>query len=264
MSAVKPPFPVLQIGHPLAQGVVGDWPFYEGSGLTINDVSGRGASPTLTGSPTPSWAGDQFGWALSFQGASSALINAFACPFSSNVLSISLWVRPGSATGYQGLFSSYTSDSDSMEIFLHSEDGTGCIGGGNYSSWARAPAGTITASAWHHIVLTSTGSVTQIYCNGRPVGTTGTTNYSTFASTTISCRRTGSFGFALGGGGLMDSVCAYNRALSANEVASLYADPFGRFRKRSWILSPTVTTTSIIHELKSSGVSGSSRWELKP
>jgi hypothetical protein len=64
MAIIKPPFPRIERSRPLTRGIVGAWPFYEGSGPTAFDLSGNGNKGTLTGGPT--WVGGNAGWALKF------------------------------------------------------------------------------------------------------------------------------------------------------------------------------------------------------
>lgn len=75
-SIRKPPRVYLRRGHPLAKGLVGVWPFQEGSGATLHDVSeyGRdGTEDTTSGTdnnPGGGWVIGPFGHALNYKGGS--------------------------------------------------------------------------------------------------------------------------------------------------------------------------------------------------
>ncbi len=80
------------------EGLVGYWPFDEGSGGTAHDASGNDNHGTLVGDPA--WDEGKVGGALSFDGADSEL----AIPHSSDLnirdeITISLWVKPEEVSG---------------------------------------------------------------------------------------------------------------------------------------------------------------------
>ena len=58
-------------------GLVGHWPFDEGSGTTTVDASTNGLTGTLTGSPLPTWVtpGKVGAGALEFPGSSAARVD---------------------------------------------------------------------------------------------------------------------------------------------------------------------------------------------
>src|SRR4051812_42490684 len=70
MPAVKPAFPRLRRGHPLARGLSRAWLLGEGSGDKALDLSGNDAHGTTSASNL--WAGGQSGWALGCAGGAHA------------------------------------------------------------------------------------------------------------------------------------------------------------------------------------------------
>jgi len=94
---------------------------------------------------------------------------------SSGPLAFGCWVRFRDTSSYYALVSLYINDADAFEIFL---DGSPKLFGGNYNTAAYSAVGSIVAERWHRIVLASDGSVTQLYVDGVPSGSTGTLNFS--------------------------------------------------------------------------------------
>lgn len=185
----------------------------------------RHASGTLTNGPTWGSAGRQGGFgSLGFSAASShhvALAAGTTVFGSSNILSVSLWVKVTGLSTYRVLFSCYTNDSNAMEIIYIPTGDSPSQGfiGGNYNNSARTSAGIAVANEWQHIVLTSDGTTTRIYHQGVIGPTTGTTNFSTYSPTVyIGVRTASSFGHE----GSLDDIRIYNRALSADECYRLY------------------------------------------
>ena len=70
MPLLKPRYPKLQTGLPLARGIVGAWLFGEGGGNTLTDMSGRGAVGEVTTKTI--WCAGDTGPALSFTGSTDA------------------------------------------------------------------------------------------------------------------------------------------------------------------------------------------------
>src|ERR1700729_1971261 len=94
MSAVKPNWPMLRRGHPLAQGLVLGLPVFEGSGATANDLSGYSDNGVLTGGVT--WVGGPSGWALKLDGTSGyiSIPSSPSLPDGSAPFSVACWVAP--------------------------------------------------------------------------------------------------------------------------------------------------------------------------
>lgn len=232
MPQAKPPFPVLNRGHPLAQGLVGAWAFYEGSGLRLNDLSGRGNNGALTNGPT--WGGGQSGYALSFDGTDDyvSITNSSVFDFGANDFSASWWEYRVSNTngraaivrdnfvGFTPFLFGYSSGGATLQIYMTS----------NNSTWNIASAnslGPVTLNTWNYFVVTRRGTSFFAYKNAVQTDTW-----------------TSALGLAAGGGnlqlgkytsfffsGLLDQVRIYNRALSASEVAMLYARPWDLYQQ---------------------------------
>lgn len=142
-------------------------------------------------------------------------LNAGASRVSTGAYSISLWMKPDKLNAYQGVVSAFTSSSDAAEIFVDvSNNRLFC---GQYTGMVQSAINSLTAGAWHHVVLSSNGSVTQCFVNAIAGPTNGTDTFTTgTAALEIGRRQTYYFN------GSIKDVRVYPRALSRQEVSDLY------------------------------------------
>jgi hypothetical protein len=136
---------------------------YNGSGVTITDISGNSRNGTITGSPT--WTGNYFTFSddyITTPNLSSAI------PISNEVHSVELWVYPtnnGVLVQYNGTttpnaayhFSAIEIVGGNLEVGLWTGVG-GLASTGNI--------GAVSFNQWHQIVLTYNGSVCRGYLDG--------------------------------------------------------------------------------------------------
>jgi len=150
----------------------------DGTTLNYNDSTSNAKNGSGGGgSANPTAATGKVDGAATFNNASYQYISLPSSTFGSGSVTVELWSKFTTLTGYWPMFSAYTSDSDSMEVFI---DNTTRLFGGNYNNRALT-GGTLVTGQWYHIVLTAvSGGVTQFYIDGEPSGTTGTTNFSTY------------------------------------------------------------------------------------
>lgn len=208
----------------------------EGGGLVAFDISGNKNDGTLTNGPT--WGGGQFGPTLVFD-AVNDLVAVTQSPSLNNLASFTLlaWVYPRSFpalpervidkrnANVDGAFIWYLDNDLSFEA--HRWQTTN-------GAWGTV-AGTIALNAWTHIATSydysSTANDPQVYINGV---LTSTTESSTPAGTLASETETLNIGNRNAAdrpfNGFIDEVRVYNRALSAQEIAWLFSDPFAEFR----------------------------------
>lgn len=232
----------------LTNGLVAYYPFCGNA----NDASGNNNNGTVNGA---SLTTDRFGnsnSAYNFNGTSNYIdlginsaINSILGDFS-----ISYWIKPESSGGCV-LSSCSTSNVNGWRIISR-------LGGGNSTAilgavsteflvtptWQASvtPGNVINNSQWNHVLFTRNGTATKIYCNGLLVytGTFSSANINNPANTItkIGCN------FATGLGefitGKIDDFAIYNRALSPDEVSSLYG-------QNICYQSVTVTDTLIIN-----------------
>jgi hypothetical protein len=227
----KPVSPVLQPGHPQAQGLVLGLPLSEGGGLTAYDISGRGNNGTLNGGLT--WADGPWGRCLSDDGTGYVttgllLPETRGAPFTvalllkGNTDNKLLW----SQNQAQGIGLIYNTASPAGLTLSHGAGAT------LSQAWSVVLDGN-----WHHIaVVFPDGWVGTnnclIYLDGAPLaqvagpnGVSGTTG----SNFTPGGRTIGSACWV----GSLDGFFVATRALPAAEAAALSADPFAAYRRRS-------------------------------
>ncbi len=212
----------------VSSGLVGWWPLDEGTGLIAHDLSGLGNNGSWSGDPS-SAKGSYYttgvigSYAGYFDGIDDKLtvgtpsVYQFTGPFT-----ISAWVntvsggtilsmQDGGNNGYN-LAIIY----GAIRFCVYAATIETCTGGGHYP---------LTSATWAYFTAAFNGSNISIYENGTLVAS------SAAAAPTAS---TGAlvFGVAQRGGysnftGSLDDVRFYERALSANEISSLYNTDVG-------------------------------------
>ena len=182
--------------------------------------------------------------ATSFNGTSNSIIT-IGNPSDLNItgaITLSAWVKLNDNANYSPIISK---DAAAYEIAADFRTG------GTYGnlSWRSNGSGTGTNFAgyfnsyigtWTHVVVTVNGTTATAYRNGQLFGTITIPALATSGANVILGGRSATF-FA---NGSMDDARIYNRALSASEVANLYAAYNAQLNLQS---SPTNTTTANIN-----------------
>ncbi len=212
-------------------GLVAQWDFDEGSGSTARDTSGNVNHGDINGAE---WVDGRVGKALEFDGVDyvevpdspelrlgtkqtvEAWVNVNAYPSS--------WARfvgkgdAGSSRNY-GLW--IQNDGDILYQFQDS------VAGIIRNIWNNAgpgdPANIPLGSGWHQVVGTFDGTIARLYIDGNEVNATdysGSIPVTNAESLMIGARQSGNYF-----NGTIDQVRIYNRALSPEEVESLYDFP---------------------------------------
>jgi prepilin-type N-terminal cleavage/methylation domain-containing protein len=204
-------------------GLVGWWPFEEGSGSTTADASGNGNNGTWSGTPIGSnntyYAGGKIGnYSGDFDGATDYMNATSTASLSSlSQLTVSAWVEKTGAgsSDPRGTIvalgnNTYLDICNSIHP-LFEIDTTAPV---------NVQLGTCASTGvWANYVGTYNGSVALLYMNGVQIATgnqTGTV--ANFTSINVGRRYTN----AMYTDGFIDDVRVYNRALSASEVMALY------------------------------------------
>jgi hypothetical protein len=228
---IKPLFNTpINWGHPLAQGLVASYLMNEGMGDLVHDSYGMNDGRTSGMAPmagTSGWVPGPHGAALAFPGASGyvdcgPLLNINGI----SQLTILIWMQRGSVNAKVG-FISYASGTNTIGVYLWSD---GKIyfdirnGSSSYGTAANASVGMQCAAMVFNGDLS--GNARNLgYINGLPI----LLSYTGTAPATVP---NGLANFLIGkistsySSGLISSVSIYNRALSANEIAYLYAFPW--------------------------------------
>jgi len=200
-------------------GLVGYWSFNENTGSTIFDLSGNNNNGLFLNSPT--WVSGRKGRALNFNGinqginlANNGVLNLTAA------IGISCWVNI--TTNTPNSFARIIDKQyNSGFVLCHLSVSNQLIFGPN-ANFATSTT-SLTANVWYHIGCTYDGLTVKIYVNGVLEGTTPFIGSIGNGSSTIT------FGYdnttspnAEFFTGMLDGVRIYNRALSQQEITTLY------------------------------------------
>lgn len=158
----KPSRVYLRRGHPLTRGLIAAYPFFEGSGGTLRDVSGRQNHGTVD---APAWTLGPRGWVLDFDGVDDFvdLGQPSVLDFSgTDSFSISLWTNLDSNSS-STLISSWggnnpwiilrTQDTDDTHFRLRDSSGND-----NSADWGDQ----ISTGSWTHVVGTHDGDTQTV------------------------------------------------------------------------------------------------------
>jgi hypothetical protein len=244
LSPIKPPFGTpLNREHPLAQGLAAMYLMNEGCGDLVHDSCGMNDGKMIAMapmSPTSGWVPGPHGVALAFPGSNEYVQTSIPAP---SVLTFAdgqdwtvIFGMAGLAlNGPTGLFAGKLSYGPYFGI---GSDGTYFREGEPYNSLYRWYF-TVPSAGLLQIAFTVSGSILTGGCNG--VWFSGQTPHHTY----LNMERLAGVAYIGGGGyftGLVSSVSIYNRALSAEEIAYLYAFPWCMFNETpfpAWMMKQT-------------------------
>lgn len=223
--AVKPlPGAQLDRTHPLAQGLVGCWLMNEGGGLSVYDYSGNDAHGALTNGPT--WEAGPDGGALRFDGSDDYVS---AAPVLSGLESATITVRVNQPP--RGIGSD-----DGVWVGTNVAYNAAFLSGRNFTGWQvwiNKLKYQITEnfdSTWHtYTTVFVGGALLEMYRDGLI-----RRSYDTSIPTSINNHATLQFGrtaTSLYSGATISHVHIHNRALSADEIAWLHAEPYCMFAR---------------------------------
>ncbi len=202
----------------LDSGLAGYWPLDDASGTSATDSSTNGNTGTLTNGPT--WTTGQIGGAVNFDGTDDYIIKTPLSLFTDR-FTVSIWAKMSASVGEDYIFDyrngnslvAFRSASGQNDIFVR--DASGNVPGGGQVS-----PGFLYDDAWHMYTITADGANVRAFRDGVQQGAASTWTNS------ISTGSTMTLGEYSGGGnyfqGSLDEIRAYNRSLSADEVAQLY------------------------------------------
>ncbi|HEX3745446.1 MAG TPA: S8 family serine peptidase, partial [Bryobacteraceae bacterium] len=210
-------------GIALSNGLAGNWPMNEGSGSVAFDHSSSGYNAALANT---AWVAGPANYAVSFGGSSSQGVTP-TMPFGS-AYSVSVWVNPASTTqsGWAGL--AQVQSGSGMALGVDStggmykfavNGGAGSTGSCAYVSVTQGCAqGGAIASGWHMVTGTYDGATAILYVDGVAVAND---TFTTPSNITMPMKIGASWN------GALDNLRLYSRALTASEVAALFAQGNG-------------------------------------
>jgi hypothetical protein len=195
--------------------LVGLWTFDEGTGTTAYDYSGMNATGSWSGTGTHYYSPGQIGpYAGQFATTTADSITATSTGLNiSGPITISMWVNTNFIpTSNQQFFASIN---NSYQFYILSSGQIyGDILNGSDNALTTSP---ISTGQWYNIALVGNGSTGNmyIYLNGVSVSSRASASPKSGA-TSVSIGETRF-------DGLIDDVRIYNRALSAAQIAAMYA-----------------------------------------
>jgi hypothetical protein len=206
-------------------GLAGAWRFDEGSGATTIDSSGNGNTGTLLNSPV--WTTGISGGALQFSGSNYVSVpNSPSLSINGNAISFgAMYYHTSTSNGFLlgKIASDYTyalainSGAQQFNVYLKT---------GNTLQTLNFPGSVPNGlksyqNKWIQFFVTYDGSTIRAYINGTEVANTAATGavFSTNDNFAIGTRGDANWTKF---NGKIDGVRVYNRALSAQEVLTLY------------------------------------------
>jgi len=237
---------------PSLYGGVAYYKLDESSGNASDSVG----SNTLTNTSTTYAAGKINNGAV-FDGSTSKLIKTSASGVSrtgTDEISVSVWVNPSRTSGqYQQLVCNRDATLN-WALYMHTTGGEVSFHGSAQNKGTYVP----TTSVWTHIVATvDSSSNLKIYANGTLIDTITSFAYGSTTSA-IGVGQISNGGEALLGS--LDEAGIWNRALTADEITTLYNGGSGN--QYPFLITPTIsvsdsltTTESITRSLALTGVS---------
>jgi hypothetical protein len=205
-------------------GLIAHFAFDEGAGAIARDLAGTPqVFATLAGNA--SWTTGRFGKALRFQPRPYTPTLAYTnteVRVPTTDLTVAFWYRTSSQWAQLAAVdrdSGYNYIIEPIQMYLEQGKPVARIlddqGNGNFTGW---PTTVTSDNQWHHLAVTlSSQGGAALYLNGQSVGTLPTVRNLAYSNR---------FGVDFGGGDAdvdIDDGRVYGRALSAAEIAALYA-----------------------------------------
>jgi len=239
----KPPFPTLNKGKYISNGIVGSWPMYEGSGLVVNEAN-EGESGAITGAV---WSGSKYGQGVDFS-VTADDIQINSTPQIENIFvgggTISAAIHPRSngvgAGENNGRIASkndaagwifYVGDDqseDSSLLFLH--DFSGGVAYWAVNNVFTGYTETFTVSVTYDNSSTANNPIFYIdgiaYNPTERIAPSGTAESDAGQDLYLGNRAAGEKTFD----GIITSVTLWDRILPPDEAALLHHDPFAMYR----------------------------------
>lgn len=251
LTSSQPPLGTpLNRSHPLTQGLVGCWPLNEFGGKTAYNITGYGflnGGFTTTG---VSYVIKQNGIAAFFDiGAGTGIYIDCGTSLPSQLLTpltISIWFQTTTARtdAYLMSHANFRTDLFGFEFFMSVGQIFFYIDGAAGTSTLHTTP-TYNDGKWHNAVAVADGTNQFIYVDGRQITSTAQTqtpSYTTLYKLLIGNSEDSTLGIVHPWDGYMNNVMLWGRALTASEIAGLYANPYSMFqgyeaeRKTAWQL----------------------------
>jgi len=209
------------LAHAVTDGLVAYWAFDEESGDTASDSSGNGHDGALIGDPQ--WTEGYFGGALQFDQAGDEVNVPFHADLNQEVFTICAWANVETGgTGHRAVVSS-RDDGPQRGYIFYAEPGNTWqfwTGGGGWKS-VQGPA--VNLDEWDHLAGVYADGNQKFYVNGELVGerNDGALSVNPGQEFLIGAGANETANHNYRFKGIIDEVRLYDRALNADEIASV-------------------------------------------
>lgn len=239
-----PPGTRINFGHPLSRGLVGYWPFNEGSGDKVFDLSLNKTTGTFTNSPL--WLPGTAGSAIDFQSADDDYVdfgNPSHLELYSNLTVIIGFKHDGGT--YQRLFAKGRSDGTGsahpIEVRTGSSETTLELRGYDSTATLYSCSATISNNTFYQLAATVEPTAVKLYLNGlyqSEDSITGGLSTIRSAYHWLLATRDSAAGH---GDWIVEYVYFYDRTLSTGEISRLYREPFCMLEREIELSTAVVT-----------------------
>jgi len=218
---------------------------YSGSGTTVTDLSGSGNNGTLVSSPTYQYLNiGRFG----FNGTSSYINLGNPSSLKPSVVSACAWVRTTDLNRQSMIVDGNFQNSGQGYLLQFNASNQALFACRLNNSTFNSASGTtsVAANTWYHVVGTYDGTTIKVYVNGVLEGSTaysGGIGYSS-ANLAIGVYQSLISGYSLNG--YVGPVQIYNRAITAAEVAQIYAAGSGRYASANSYYPPIMAENLLV------------------
>jgi hypothetical protein len=202
----------LDRSHPLTQGLVGAWLMNEGAGSVVQDVSGNQNHGIGTGID---WSADLYGPATLFTTSSTDKITLSKSITSSQNGSTIVFLGRLNSVGPKMLVGK--AGATNNQIYAYDATRIRLYAAGTTSDWTADKSFNTRLRLY---VFVGSGAGWTLYLDGKSQGYVSNDNALTWDLIGYGSNNT-----AYTWNGTITYVSAYSRALSASEIASLYAGP---------------------------------------
>ncbi len=212
------------LAQPSTEGLVGYWRFEETSGTIAYDSSPNGFYATLINQPAR--VKGKLGAALSFDGADDYLLLAQNPKLElTGAFSVTAWVKLTSSSAQSVFLSKGVGQFFASGSSIPTQAGPLGFQSGSASSTIRSIT-SLNDREWTHVVITKSGTTsgdTRLYLNGiQDDNRASVLNYSSERPLVIGALLSSTDQPLYVLRGMIDEVRLYNRALSSDEVSSIY------------------------------------------
>ena len=181
---------------------------YPGSGTTWYDLSGNGNNGTMIGGVTP------LSNAMSFDGVND-YISFNESLYVSNSLghSISIWIKRGNKSTYQGIMTIRINSSNCNIFMMSGTSNDYSLAYGGVGLPVKSLITPLTVGQWHNVTFVALNGTSKVYINGIEI----TNTYSPAFSTYVEINKFGQYGSNFMLAEINDTLI-YQKALTETEV----------------------------------------------